>query len=89
MNTTTTSNRFSTIIWMLLVALTLTTYAMGERGMAGSGAMLGLLLIALVKGQMVANYFMGLRHVALGWRAVMLAYFLIVGGLIAMAYRLA
>lgn len=89
MNATTFSNRYSTIVWLLLVALTLVTYAMGETGMAGSGAMLGLLLIALVKGQMVANYFMGLRHVALGWRAVMLAYFLIVGGLIALAYRLA
>lgn len=89
MDTYKASNRFSTLVWLVLVALTMTTYAMGESGMAGEGAMLGLLLIALVKGQMVANYFMGLRHVALGWRAVILAYFMIVGGFIALAYSLA
>lgn len=89
MDTYRDSNRFSTLVWLALVVLTLTTYAMGESGMAGNGAMLALLLIALVKGQMVANYFMGLRHAALGWRAVILAYFLIVGGLIALAYSLA
>lgn len=87
MNTYASSNRFSSAIWLLLIVLTLTTFAIGEAGMAGSGAMLGLLLIALVKGQIVANYFMGLRHVAFGWRAVILAYFLLVGGLIALAYR--
>lgn len=89
MSTSQVASRFSTLTWLLLVALTLITYAIGERGMAGEGAMLGLLLIALVKGQMVANYFMGLRHAALGWRALILAYFLIVGGLVALAYRLA
>ena len=46
-------------------------------------------VIALIKGQMVANYFMGLRRVHLGWRILILAYFLIVGGLIALAYQLA
>lgn len=89
MDTYASSNRFSTAIWLVLVVLTLTTFAIGEAGMAGSGAMLGLLLIALVKGQMVANYFMGLRHAALGWRAVILGYFLLVGCLIALACRLA
>ncbi|MDR2219942.1 MAG: cytochrome C oxidase subunit IV family protein [Methylobacillus sp.] len=83
-----TRNRFFTFIWIVLVALTLVTYAMGEAGIIGSGAMLTVLLIALVKGQMVANYFMGLWHVAPGWRLLILGYFLIVGGLIALAYGL-
>jgi hypothetical protein len=38
---------------------------------------------------MVANYFMGLRRVHIGWRILILAYFVIVGGLIALAYQLA
>lgn len=80
------SNFFSTAIWLALVMLTLLTFGIGEAGMAGQQVMLGLLCIALVKGQMVANYFMGLRHVSLWWRAVVLFYFLLVGGLIALAY---
>ncbi|MDR2875581.1 MAG: cytochrome C oxidase subunit IV family protein [Methylobacillus sp.] len=79
---------FPTLIWLALVALTLTTYAIGASDMTGSGAMLTVLFIALVKGQMVANYFMGLRHVAPGWRLLILGWFLIVGGLIALAYKL-
>ena len=89
MNTQTQSNWFSTTIWLLLIALTLVTFTIGQSGQAGSGAMLAVLLIALVKGQKVANYFMGLRHVHIGWRALILADFVIVGGLIALAYQLA
>lgn len=82
-------NWFSTMIWLLLVALTLVTFRIGQAGTVGSSAMLAVLLIALVKGQMVANYFMGLRRVHIGWRILILAYFVIIGGLIALAYQLA
>jgi hypothetical protein len=80
------TDTFSTIIWLTLVGLTITTWRIGETGLAGKGAMLALLVIALVKGQMVANYFMGLRHAHWGWRALVLVYFVLVGGLIAAAY---
>ncbi len=80
------SNRFSTVIWGILITLTLITYMVGEIGLAGKGVMLLLLLIAFTKGQMVANYFMGLRAAGWLWRAIIIAYFLIVGGLIAIAY---
>lgn len=80
------SDTFYTLIWVALVAMTLLTFSIGEAGMAGRQVMLGLLLIALVKGQMVANYFMGLRHVGFWWRALVLCYFVIVGGLVAVAY---
>lgn len=77
---------FSTAIWTALVALTVATYSIGETGFAGKSAMLALLLIALVKGQMVANYFMGLRQAHVWWRALVFFYFVLVGGMIAMAY---
>ena len=77
---------FSTAIWAALVALTIVTYSIGETGLAGKNVMLALLLIALVKGQMVANYFMGLRHTNIWWRSIVFGYFVIVGGLIAVAY---
>ena len=80
------STLFSTVIWLLLVALTIATFSIGEAGMAGKNIMLILLLIAMIKSQMVANYFMALRQTKLIWRLVMLLYFVIVGGLIALAY---
>lgn len=83
------SDRYTTAIWLALVALTLVTFNIGEAGLAGSGVMLTLLLIALVKGQMVAHYFMGLRQTSIWWRALVFGFFVVVGGLIALAYLLA
>jgi caa(3)-type oxidase subunit IV len=80
------STLFSTVIWLLLVALTVATFSIGEAVMAGKNIMLILLSIAMIKSQMVANYFMALRQTKLIWRLVMLLYFVIVGGLIALAY---
>lgn len=80
------SNLFSTIIWLILVALTITTFSIGEASMSGKGTMLTLLAIAMIKSQMVANYFMALRQTRLLWRIIMFGYFVIVGGLIALAY---
>jgi cytochrome c oxidase subunit 4 len=73
-------------VWVALIMLTLLTYRIGETSRAGSYAMLSLLVISLVKGQLIANYFMGLRSVSWGWRLVMPLYFLLVGGFIALAY---
>jgi cytochrome c oxidase subunit IV len=80
------SNLFSTVIWLVLVALTLMTFSLGEAGMSGPSVMLTLLIITMIKSQMVANYFMGLRKGRLLWRAIMFGYFVIVGSLIALAY---
>ena len=80
------SNISATVIWLILVALTLATWRIGEAGMVGKSAMLLLLFIAMIKSQMVANYFMALQHTRLLWRGIMFGYFVIVGGLIALAY---
>ena len=77
---------FSTIIWLALLALTAITFSLGEAGLSGKGVMLTLLAITMIKSQLVANYFMGLRKTKFLWRAIMFGYFIIVGGLIAMAY---
>jgi cytochrome c oxidase subunit IV len=80
------SNLFSTIIWLVLVVLTAVTFSLGEADMSGKGVMLSLLAITMIKSQLVANYFMALRKTKLLWRAIMFGYFVIVGGLIALAY---
>jgi cytochrome c oxidase subunit IV len=85
-NTKPQSNSFSTVIWLMLVILTIATFSLGEAGMSGKYVMLTLLAIAMIKSQLVANYFMGLRKSKFLWRAMMFGYFAIVGGLIAVAY---
>lgn len=80
------STLFLTIIWLLLVALTIATFGIGEAGLTGKFSMLIVLCITMIKSQMVAHYFMALRETKLIWRLVMLIYFIIVGGLIALAY---
>jgi len=80
------SKLFPTTIWLVLVALTIVTFSLGEAGLSGKGIMLTLLAITMIKSQLVANYFMALRKTKFLWRAIMFGYFIIVGGLIAMAY---
>ena len=85
-NTKAQSNLFFTVIWLVLAVLTIMTFSLGEAGMAGKGVMLTLLAITMIKSQLVANYFMGLRRTKFLWRVIMFGYFAIVGGLIAVAY---
>lgn len=82
----TSLNRFATLIWLVLVILTIVTFCIGERIAAGSMVMMSVLVISLIKGQLIANYFMGLRHVSWVWRGIILGYFVIVGGMVAVAY---
>jgi len=83
---TSPSTRFLTGIWLLLMTLTIATFSIGAAGLTGKFSMLIVLGITMIKSQMVAHYFMALRQTRLLWRLVMLIYFIIVGGLIALAY---
>ncbi len=77
-----------TLIWLLLLALTVATYVAAELGLQGQGLVMGVLTIALIKGQLVADWFMGLRRVGSFWRPVLSGYLLIVGTFIAVAFLL-
>lgn len=84
--TTEVTNYFYTAIWLLLVGLTVISFCLSETGMSGKHVMLTLLVITMIKSQLVANYFMNLSKTRLLWRSIMFSYFVIVGGLIALAY---
>lgn len=77
---------FSTLIWLALVVLTIVSFCLGETGMHGKAVMLTLLAITMIKSQLIAHYFMGLHKTKLLWRGIMFCYFVVVGGLIALAY---
>lgn len=80
------SPRFNTWIFLILIALTAITYTFGEANVIGQSAMLTILLITMIKSQLVAHYFMGLANCKRIWKAIMFGYFIVVGGLIALAY---
>lgn len=77
-----------TTIWLLLVGLTLVTYAIGTLGLGSGGTALLVLVIAALKAQMVADHFMGLRRVSGFWRPLIAAYLLVLGLGVALAFGL-
>ena len=70
------------------MTLTLAMLAVGQAGLGGIGIVTLVLLSTLVKTQLVADYFMGLKRTRLLWRAVVTVYLLLVISLIGLAYWL-
>ena len=75
-----------TKVWLVLMVLTLVTLAIGQRGLTGMPVVGFLMVMTFIKGQMVADYFMGLKRVAWRWRIIILLYMIIVCSLISTAY---
>ncbi|MDO8892133.1 MAG: cytochrome C oxidase subunit IV family protein [Sulfurimicrobium sp.] len=78
--------RACTYIWLALIILTCITYAIGETGWSGTAVMLTVLGTAVIKVEMVASYFMGLRRTRWLWRGIVLGWLILVSGLITIAY---
>lgn len=76
----------ATFAWVLLLSFTVASYLLGS-GAAQPILMLSVLFLTLVKGQMIADYFMGLRHTRFIWRALMGGWLCTIGGAIAFIYR--
>ncbi|MCO6413089.1 MAG: cytochrome C oxidase subunit IV family protein [Thiogranum sp.] len=74
------------VVWLILVLLTVATWVIGEAGLGGPLVVAVLLLSITLKGQLVADAFMGMRDVSSSWRWVVSGWLLIVTGLIGLAY---
>jgi hypothetical protein len=74
------------LAWLVLVLLTLLTYAAGKAGLGGHFVIAGILLSVAVKGQLVADVFMGLKGVRRPWRWMVSGWLLVVLVLIGVAY---
>lgn len=88
MNSTTTFLRPCTWVYLILIALTLITSTVGELGLGGLSFALLVLVIALIKGQLVGDFFMGLHGLRGPWRWVILIWLALIGGLITLAFTL-
>lgn len=75
-----------TLVYLILLTLTFTTWYIGISGMSGIGISLAVLGIALFKGQMIGDYFMGLKAVSGFWRWVVFIWLFVPGGLITIAF---
>lgn len=77
------------VLWLLMLALTVSTWAMGKLGLSGPMVMLFLLLTATVKSIFIIRDFMGLRGVSRLWRVIMFGWLTTVILGIAIAYTIA
>ena len=91
MNKTTTTKlnlRPCTWVWLMLLVLTLAVLTVGQMGLGGITIVTLLLVSTLVKTQIVADYFMGLKNGRPLWRIIMMAYIWIIISMIGLAYWL-
>ncbi|MCM8856222.1 MAG: cytochrome C oxidase subunit IV family protein [Candidatus Thiodiazotropha sp.] len=80
--------RACTWVWLLMMSLTLITYLIGQVGVGGVSASLTVLGFALIKGQMLGDYFMGLKRLSGFWRWPVSLWLFLPGGLISAAFML-
>jgi hypothetical protein len=71
------------------VLLTVVTWAVGKAGLQGLPVALLVLFLALLKGQLIGDWFMDLRGRAGIWRWIIVLWLFIPGVLIATAFSLA
>jgi len=77
-----------TLVYLLLMGLTVVTWAVGASGLSGLWLALLVLAFALLKGHLVGDWFMGLHGVRGIWRWVIVIWLLIPGGMISLAFIL-
>jgi caa(3)-type oxidase subunit IV len=78
-----------TRVWLILLAITATTYWIGEAGLSGDGSMapvLALFGLAFAKGLLVCLDFLELRHAPALWRWLVVGWLALVLALIVLAY---
>jgi hypothetical protein len=85
----TPSTRAALLVYLLLCGLTLFTWGVARVGYTGLDATLLVLGVALVKGQMIGDWFMSLRGLRGFWRWVIVLWLLLVGGLVTAAFGMA
>jgi len=81
-----TGIRPCTWVYLLLMLLTLLTWTVGVMGLNGLTVALLVLGLSLIKGHLIGDYYMGLKLVSGGWRWVIVAWLIIPGVFISVAF---
>ncbi|BAN69452.1 cytochrome C oxidase subunit IV family protein [endosymbiont of unidentified scaly snail isolate Monju] len=77
-----------TLIYIALMLLTLITWVVGKLGLQGLPVTLSVLALTVFKGQLIGDWFMGLRNVRGFWRWAILIWLAGVGVLVGVAFFL-
>ena len=77
-----------TLVYLLLMGLTLFTWYVGKSGLGGLTIAYLVLALSFVKGYLIGDYYMGLKRVSGFWRYVIVAWLMLPGSLIALAFYL-
>ena len=77
-----------TLVYLTLVTLTVVTWAIGRFAIGDLTLSLLVLGFAVLKGHLLADWFMGLRFIRGWWRWVVTVWLLLPGGLITFAFVL-
>ncbi len=74
------------IVWVILIVFTIFAYLLGKLKLV-SYFMVGVLLITtFIKGELIIDYFMGLKDISLKYRLIPVAWLTIIISLIAISY---
>jgi caa(3)-type oxidase subunit IV len=73
-------------VWLVMLAATLATWALGEGGASGTWSVLVMLALACAKGVLVILDFMELRHAPVLWRILLLGWLSLITVLIVLFY---
>jgi len=80
--------KYLELVWIILATLTLFAFLLGYLKIISTSFVAILLFTTFIKGQLVIDYFMGLKNVRLFYRLIPLVWLSIVIVLIGVAYYL-
>ena len=75
-----------TLVYVVLMALTVTTWLLGKTDMTGLSIALPVLAFALFKGLLIGDYYMGLKGVRGLWRWLIIIWLAVPGSMISWAF---
>jgi cytochrome c oxidase subunit IV len=76
------------IVWIVLLVFTIFAYLLGKLHLISSLLVGVLLVTTFIKGQLVIDYFMGMKNVSLKYRLIPTLWLVTILSLIATAYYL-
>jgi len=80
--------RYLEYVWIILILLTIFAYVLGYTKYINDSLVALLLVTTFIKGELVVDYFMGLKDVALKYRMIPIIWLGVVILLIASSYYL-
>ncbi|MDD2367825.1 cytochrome C oxidase subunit IV family protein [Sulfuricurvum sp.] len=74
------------VIWLVLILLSIFAFLLGYLKLVNSSLVTALLVSTFIKGQLVVDYFMGLKEVKFKYRIIPTLWLSVVLSLVAVAY---